>query len=56
MLKALANRLAESLAERMHERVRAEFWGYADHEAYNNQAIIKERYRGIRPAGVSGVS
>ena len=50
MLKALADRLAEAFAERMHERVRKEFWGYADTEALNNQALIKEKYQGIRPA------
>lgn len=50
MLKALADRLAEALAERMHERVRREFWGYAEDESFTNKAIIKEQYRGIRPA------
>jgi len=50
LLKSLADRLAEAFAERMHERVRQEFWGYAPEEALNNQALIKERYRGIRPA------
>ncbi|MDY6919926.1 MAG: methionine synthase [Pseudomonadota bacterium] len=50
LLKSLADRLAEALAERMHERVRKEFWGYAADEALDNQALIKEQYRGIRPA------
>ncbi len=50
MAKALADRLAEALAERMHERVRKEFWGYAAAEALSNEALIKEEYRGIRPA------
>ena len=50
MLKALADRLAEAFAERMHERVRKEFWGYAEAEALDNTELIKERYRGIRPA------
>jgi len=50
MLKALADRLAEALAERMHERVRKEFWGYASLEQLDKVALIKEQYRGIRPA------
>ena len=50
MVKALADRLAEALAERMHERVRKEFWGYGRDEDLDNESIIKERYRGIRPA------
>jgi 5-methyltetrahydrofolate--homocysteine methyltransferase len=50
MLKALADRLAEAFAERMHERVRKEFWGYAEAEALDNTQLIKEQYRGIRPA------
>ncbi|MFN3841724.1 MAG: methionine synthase [Rehaibacterium terrae] len=50
LLKALADRLAEALAERLHERVRRELWGYAADEALDNQALIAERYRGIRPA------
>jgi 5-methyltetrahydrofolate--homocysteine methyltransferase len=50
MLKALADRLAEAFAERMHERVRKEFWGYAHGEALDNTQLIKEQYRGIRPA------
>jgi 5-methyltetrahydrofolate--homocysteine methyltransferase len=50
LLKALADRLAESLAEHMHRRVRRELWGYAPQEALNNDDLIRERYRGIRPA------
>jgi 5-methyltetrahydrofolate--homocysteine methyltransferase len=50
MLKALADRLAEALAERMHERVRRELWGYSADEALDNDALIAEQYRGIRPA------
>ncbi len=50
MLKALADRLAESFAERMHERVRKEFWGYAPDEHLTNEEVIAENYVGIRPA------
>ena len=50
MLKALADRFAEAFAERMHERVRREFWGYAADETLDNDALIKETYDGIRPA------
>jgi len=50
LLKALADRLAEAFAERMHERVRKEFWGYAAAENLSNNELIKEEYRGIRPA------
>jgi 5-methyltetrahydrofolate--homocysteine methyltransferase len=50
LLKALADRLAESLAEHMHRRVRRELWGYAPDEALDNAELIRERYRGIRPA------
>jgi 5-methyltetrahydrofolate--homocysteine methyltransferase len=50
MLKALADRLAEAFAERLHQRVRQEFWGYAADEALSNEALIAEQYRGIRPA------
>ena len=50
MLKALADRLAEAFAERLHERVRKEFWGYASEEALSNDSLIKEEYKGIRPA------
>ena len=50
MLKALADRLAEAFAERMHERVRKEFWGYATDEQLSNDDLINEVYKGIRPA------
>ncbi len=50
LLKALADRLAEAFAERMHERVRKEFWGYQPDESLDNEALIKETYTGIRPA------
>ncbi|KAF1700643.1 methionine synthase [Pseudoxanthomonas suwonensis] len=50
LLKSLADRLAEALAERLHQRVRREFWGYAADEALDNEALIAEQYRGIRPA------
>jgi 5-methyltetrahydrofolate--homocysteine methyltransferase len=50
LLKALADRLAEALAERLHERVRKEFWGYASAENLSSEEMIKEQYRGIRPA------
>ncbi|MEN3976271.1 methionine synthase [Emcibacter sp. SYSU 3D8] len=50
MLKALADRLAEAFAERLHQRVRKEFWGYAPGEDLTNEDLVKERYRGIRPA------
>ena len=50
MSKALADRLAEAFAERMHERVRKEFWGYAPNEKLKNDDLIKENYIGIRPA------
>ncbi len=50
LLKALADRLAEAFAERMHERVRTEFWGYAADEKLPNDDLIAEKYRGIRPA------
>ncbi|WP_169834627.1 methionine synthase [Pandoraea thiooxydans] len=49
-LKALADRLAEAFAERMHQRVRQEFWGYANDEQLSNEQLIGEAYRGIRPA------
>ncbi len=50
MAKVLADRLAEAFAERMHERVRKEFWGYAADETLDNAKLIKEKYQGIRPA------
>ena len=50
MVKALADRIAEAFAERMHERVRKEFWAYAPDEELDNEALIREEYAGIRPA------
>jgi len=50
MLKALADRLAEAFAERLHQRVRTDLWGYAADEALDNAQLIAEQYRGIRPA------
>jgi len=50
MLKALADRLAEAFAERLHERVRKELWGYAPAEGLTSEDLIAEKYRGIRPA------
>ncbi|MBN9370196.1 MULTISPECIES: methionine synthase [unclassified Hydrogenophaga] len=50
MFKALADRLAEALAEQMHHRVRTDLWGYAPNEALSNEELIKEKYQGIRPA------
>jgi len=50
MVKALADRLAEAFAERLHQRVRKEFWGYAADETFGNDELILEKYRGIRPA------
>ncbi|MGY8993433.1 MAG: vitamin B12 dependent-methionine synthase activation domain-containing protein, partial [Rhodospirillales bacterium] len=50
LLKALADRLAEAFAERMHELVRKNLWGYAANEMLSNEELIKERYQGIRPA------
>jgi len=50
MVKALADRLAEAFAERLHQRVRREFWGYAADEALSSADLIAEKYRGIRPA------
>jgi 5-methyltetrahydrofolate--homocysteine methyltransferase len=50
LAKALADRLAEAFAERLHERVRREFWGYAREEALDNADLIREAYQGIRPA------
>ena len=50
MFKALADRLAEAFAERLHQRVRREFWGYAADEQLSNADLIAERYSGIRPA------
>jgi 5-methyltetrahydrofolate--homocysteine methyltransferase len=50
MLKAIADRFAEAFAERLHERVRKEFWAYATDENLDNEALITEKYKGIRPA------
>jgi 5-methyltetrahydrofolate--homocysteine methyltransferase len=50
LAKALADRFAEALAERLHQRVRTELWGYAKDEKLDNEGLIAERYRGIRPA------
>ncbi|HCN82082.1 MAG TPA: methionine synthase, partial [Sphingobacteriaceae bacterium] len=50
MTKAIADRLAEAFAERMHELVRKDYWGYAKDEVLSNEDLIKEEYKGIRPA------
>ena len=50
MLKALADRLAEAFAERLHELVRKDLWGYVPNETLDNEALIDEKYQGIRPA------
>ncbi len=50
MLKALADRFAEAFAECLHVRIRKEFWGYANNESLDNEALIDEKYQGIRPA------
>ncbi|MBN9788339.1 methionine synthase [Pseudonocardia sp. TMWB2A] len=50
LLKALADRFAEAFAERLHQHVRTTLWGYAEGEQLTNEALIKEEYRGIRPA------
>ncbi len=50
MLKALADRLAEALAEFLHKEIRTKFWGYSKEEGLNNEQLIAEKYRGIRPA------
>jgi 5-methyltetrahydrofolate--homocysteine methyltransferase len=50
MLKAIADRLAEAFAEWLHRKVRRELWGYAKDEALDNAALVREQYRGIRPA------
>ena len=47
---ALADRLAEAFAERMHARIRCEYWGYAPDEGFDNDALISKQYQGIRPA------
>jgi 5-methyltetrahydrofolate--homocysteine methyltransferase len=50
MIKALADRLAEAFAEYLHEQVRTRHWGYAADESLSNEALIRENYRGVRPA------
>ena len=50
LVKALGDRLAEAFAERLHERVRREYWGYARDESLGNDDLIREKYTGIRPA------
>jgi 5-methyltetrahydrofolate--homocysteine methyltransferase len=50
LLKALADRLAEAFAERLHQHVRTTLWGYAPDEQLTNEALVREQYRGIRPA------
>lgn len=50
MVKALADRIAEAFAERMHEKVRTDYWGYAPGENFNNEELVAEAYAGIRPA------
>jgi 5-methyltetrahydrofolate--homocysteine methyltransferase len=50
LTKALADRLAEAFAEHLHELVRKKYWGYSPEEEFNNEALIKEKYQGIRPA------
>ncbi len=50
LVKALADRLAEAFAEHLHERIRKEYWGYSNDESLGNEDLIKEKYRGIRPA------
>ena len=50
LVKALSDRLAEAFAERLHERVRTDYWGYASAECFTNEELIKEAYIGIRPA------
>ena len=50
LVQSLADRMAESFAERLHQRVRREFWGYVADETLDNNALIAEKYRGVRPA------
>src|SRR5690606_34943536 len=50
MVKALADRLAEALAEKLHQQVRTTYWGYAPDEDLTTEQLIREEYRGIRPA------
>ncbi|MFM1791969.1 MAG: methionine synthase, partial [Bacteroidota bacterium] len=50
MAKAIADRLAESFAEKLHQKIRTEFWGYTSEENISNEDLIREKYQGIRPA------
>ncbi|MBL6696494.1 MAG: meth protein, partial [Luminiphilus sp.] len=50
MLKAIADRLAEAMAEHLHQQVRVDLWGYDETESLSREELIRERYRGIRPA------
>jgi 5-methyltetrahydrofolate--homocysteine methyltransferase len=50
LLESLSDRLAEAFAERLHQRVRTELWGYSDDDGLDNEALIAEKYAGIRPA------
>ncbi len=50
LIKALADRLAEAFAEKLHKDVRKKYWGYAAEESFSNEELVKEKYRGIRPA------
>ena len=50
MAKALADRLAEAFAERMHQKIRKDYWGYSPHENYSRDELLKESYQGLRPA------
>jgi len=50
MIKVLGDRIAEALAEKMHEKVRTDLWGYSRNESLKNEDLIKEKYIGIRPA------
>ena len=50
MAKVIADRLVEAFAERMHERIRTEFWGYEKNEALKPEDLIQEKFQGIRPA------
>ena len=50
MIKAISDRLAEALAEYLHMEVRRQYWGYAPEETLSNEELIKEKYKGIRPA------
>ena len=50
MVKVIADRFAEAAAEWLHEKVRQEYWGYASNENYSNEELVRESYKGIRPA------